>query len=44
MVDLGQEAPDFTTQDHNQETLTLSQFKGSKHVVLSCHIFSFTSG
>ena len=44
MVDVGQPAPDFTTQDQNQETLTLSQFKGKKNVVLSAHVFSFTGG
>ncbi|MBM3948471.1 MAG: redoxin domain-containing protein [SAR202 cluster bacterium] len=44
MVDVGQAALDFTVMDHNQQQVTLSQFKGKKNVILSCHVFSFTSG
>ena len=44
MVDVGQPAPDFTLIDHNQQNVTLSQFRGQKNVVLSFHVFSFTGG
>ena len=44
MVDVGQSAPDFTLTDHNQQQVTLSQYSGSKNVVLSFHVISFTSG
>ena len=44
MADVGQPAPDFTLVDQNQQKVTLSQHRGSKNVVLSFHVYSFTSG
>ena len=44
MIDVGQSAPDFTLPAHNGENVTLSQYRGQKHVVLSFHLFSFTGG
>ena len=44
MVDVGQPAPDFTLVAHDGESVTLSQYRGEKNVVLSFHIFSFTGG
>lgn len=44
MVDVGQHAPDFTLPAQDGSTVTLSQYRGQKNVVLSVHIFSFTGG
>jgi peroxiredoxin (alkyl hydroperoxide reductase subunit C) len=44
MADVGQPAPDFTLVDQNQQKVTLSQYRGSKNVVLSFHVYSFTGG
>ncbi len=44
MVDVGQQAPDFTLPAQDGSTVTLSQYRGRKNVVLSVHIFSFTGG
>ena len=44
MVEVGQEAPDFTLRSHLGEDVTLSQYHGQKHVVLSFHVLSFTGG
>ena len=44
MPGIGDQAPDFSVPDQHGNTVTLSQFRGSKHVVLSFHIFSFTGG
>ena len=44
MVEIGQEAPDFTLRSHQGEDVTLSQYRGEKHVVLSFHVASFTGG
>ena len=44
MTDVGQPAPDFTLVDQNQQKVTLSQYRGSKNVVLSFHVYSFTGG
>ena len=43
MAEVGEQAPNFTLTDHNQEQVTLSQLRG-KNVVLSVHVNSFTSG
>lgn len=34
MLEINQTAPDFTTTNQDDETVSLSQFKGKKHVVL----------
>ena len=44
MPDVGDTAPDFKVPDQNGDLVTLSQYKGSKNVVLSFHVFSFTGG
>ena len=44
MPDVGDIAPDFRVPDQNGDFVTLSQYKGSKNVVLSFHVFSFTGG
>ena len=44
MPDVGDAAPDFKVPDQNDDLVTLNQYKGSKNVVLSFHIFSFTGG
>ena len=44
MVEIGQPAPDFKLADQNQQEVTLGQFSGQKHVVLSFHVSSFTGG
>ena len=44
VAQVGEPAPDFTLTDHNQRTVTLSDFRGSKNVVLSWHVRSFTDG
>ena len=44
MVEVGQEAPDFTLRSHQGEDVTLSQYRDQKHVVLSFHVASFTGG
>ncbi|MCH7624460.1 MAG: redoxin domain-containing protein [Chloroflexi bacterium] len=44
MVEVGQQAPDFTLPAQDGSTVTLSQYRGQKNVVLSVHIFSFTGG
>jgi peroxiredoxin len=33
-VQLNQEAPDFTLTDYNGQEISLSQFRGEKHVLL----------
>ena len=44
MVEVGQQAPDFTLPAQDGSTVTLSQYRGQKNVVLSVHVFSFTGG
>jgi len=43
-ADIGEIAPDFTLPTANNETISLAQFRGQKHVILSFHVFNFTSG
>lgn len=40
---VGDLAPDFTLADQNGERITLSSFRGKKHVVLVFHPLAFTS-
>jgi peroxiredoxin len=42
--EVGEIAPDFTLPSVSEGDITLSQFKGQKHVILSFHVFDFTSG
>ena len=41
---VGDVAPDFKLPSVSEGDITLSQFKGEKSVVLSFHVFGFTSG
>ena len=43
-VQLGDKAPDFTLPSVNEGDISLSQYLGKKHVILSFHVFDFTSG
>ena len=42
MIEVGQQAPDFSLVNQHGETVTLSQFRGAKNVVLVFYPFSFT--
>ncbi len=42
MVEVGQQAPDFTLVDQHGEIISLSQFRGSKNVVLVFFPFAFS--
>ena len=43
-LDVGMVAPDFTLTAHSGDTVTLTDFKGKKNVILSFHVFTFTGG
>ncbi len=43
MVEIGQEAPDFTLVDQHGEPVTLSDFRGRKNVVLLFYPYAFSS-
>jgi peroxiredoxin len=41
-VEVGVEAPDFTLRDQNNQQVTLSSFRGDKHVLLVFYPFAFS--
>jgi peroxiredoxin Q/BCP len=41
---VGELAPDFTMPSTTEGDISLSQYRGQKHVVLSFHVLDFTSG
>ncbi len=41
---VGDLAPNFTLTSSANESVSLGQYKGTKNVILSFHIFNFTSG
>jgi len=41
---VGDTAPEFTLPSVSEGDISLSQYRGQKHVVLSFHVFDFTSG
>lgn len=41
---VGDPAPDFTLNDHNNKPVKLSDFKGKKSVVLAFYVLAFTGG
>ena len=43
-ADIGEVAPDFTLPSTQDDSITLSQFRGQKHVILSFHVLNFTGG
>jgi peroxiredoxin len=43
-AEVGEVAPDFTMPSTTEGDVSLSQYRGQKHVVLSFHVLDFTSG
>src|SRR4029453_6059601 len=43
-AEVGEVAPDFTLSSVSEGDVSLSQYRGQKHVVLSFHVFDFTIG
>jgi cytochrome oxidase Cu insertion factor (SCO1/SenC/PrrC family) len=43
-VKVGDMAPDFTLNDHNNQPVKLSDFRGKKSVVLAFYVLAFTGG
>jgi peroxiredoxin len=43
-AEVGEVAPDFTLPSVSEGDVSLSQYRGQKYVVLSFHVFDFTSG
>ena len=41
--EVGQTAPEFTLPSTGGD-ITLSRYRGQKHVILSFHVFDFTGG
>ncbi|MBM3942593.1 MAG: redoxin domain-containing protein [SAR202 cluster bacterium] len=41
---VGELAPDFKLPSANDGDISLSQYRGQKHVILSFHVFDFTAG
>ena len=41
---VGDKAPDFKMPSPNHGDVTLGQYAGEKHVILSFHVFNFTAG
>ncbi|HEY8302539.1 MAG TPA: peroxiredoxin [Jatrophihabitans sp.] len=42
MIDVGDEAPDFTLKDQNNEEFTLSSYRGSKAILIVFYPLAFT--
>ena len=43
-VKIGDMAPDFTLNDHNNNPVKFSDFRGKKNVVLAFYVLAFTGG
>ena len=43
-AELGDAAPEFTRPSAGQGDISLSQYRGQKHVILSFHVLDFTGG
>jgi len=43
-AEVGQPAPDFTLPSAHHGDISLSQYRGQKHVILSIHVLDFTGG
>ena len=41
---VGEEAPDFTLRATGDQTITLSQYRGQKNVVLAFYVLDLTGG
>ena len=44
MAEVGKEAPEFKLKAHDGSEIALSQYRGSKWVVISAYPFAFTGG
>lgn len=42
--EVGSVAPEFTMPSAHDGDISLSQYRGSKHVILSFHVLNFTGG
>ncbi len=42
--EVGSTAPEFTMPSAHDGDVSLSQYRGSKHVILSFHVLNFTGG
>ena len=42
-LDVGSEAPDFTVKDQNNQRVTLSSFRGDRHVLVVFYPFAYSS-
>ena len=42
-AEVGDLAPDFTLPSVNEGDINLGQYRGKKNVILSFHVFDFTS-
>ena len=43
-AEIGDMAPDFKLPSVDHGDITLSQYRGQKHVILSFHVLNFTAG
>ena len=44
MVNIGDVAPNFTLNSHQNEKISLSKYIGVKNIILSFYVYSFTEG
>ncbi|MBM03531.1 MAG: hypothetical protein CL766_01930 [Chloroflexi bacterium] len=44
MVNIGDVAPNFTLNSHQDEKISLSKYIGVKNIILSFYVYSFTEG
>ena len=42
--EVGERAPNFTVPSAHDGDISLSQYRGEKHVILSFHVLNFTGG
>ena len=43
-AEVGEVAPEFTLPSVSEGDISLSQYRGQKHVILSFHVLDFTGG
>ncbi len=44
MADVGSKAPDFKLKAHDGQTISSSDYRGAKWLVISAYPFAFTGG
>ena len=44
MADVGKNAPEFKLKSHDGRTISLSEYRGAKWIVISAYPFAFTGG